>query len=370
MRSRITCPRIRFALGALIGVSLFPGQTVVAATIVINNLDGAGEGFNDPTSVAPVGGNLGITLGAQRLNVFDRAAAVWGAALNSDVTIVVRAKFDPQFCSATSAVLGSAGPRSIQRDFAGANEPGTWYVVALANKLAGFDLSVADDDIGTTFNSEVDDDPTCLGGIGWYYGLDHSQGGSVDLLAVVLHELGHGLGFLTLVDGSSGAEASGLPDIFEHFMLDTSTGKKWVDMTNAERATSAVNPNNVVWDGAAVAAASGFLFSGKIGANPMLFTPNPIRPGSSLSHWDTSATPNLLMEPNITFSLTDDLDLTEEAFVDIGWATEAKIPALSEWGLIVMAVLLLTAGTIVLSRKARLVPELTQTNGNRYRSHS
>ncbi len=350
MKSSITCPTIPFVLGALLTVSLLPERTVFAATIVINNLDGPGEGFNDPTSVAPVGGNLGVTLGAQRLNVFDRAAAVWGAALDSSVTIVVRAKFDPQFCNATSAVLGSAGPQSIQRDFAGANEPGTWYVVALANKLAGLDLDAAGDDIGATFNSDVDDDPACLGGIGWYYGLDHNQGGSIDLLAVLLHELGHGLGFLTLVDESTGSEAAGRPDIFEHFMLDTSTGKKWVDMSNAERAASAVNTSNVVWDGAAVAAASGFLFSGKIGENPLLFTPNPVRPGSSLSHWDTSATPNLLMEPNITFSLTDDLDLTEEAFVDIGWATTSNIPALSEKGVILMAALLLAAGTIVLRR--------------------
>ena len=38
-----------------------------AATITVVNMDGAGEGFNDPTPVAPVGGNPGTTLGAQRL---------------------------------------------------------------------------------------------------------------------------------------------------------------------------------------------------------------------------------------------------------------------------------------------------------------
>ncbi|MEO5932815.1 MAG: peptidase, partial [Duganella sp.] len=38
-----------------------------AAPLAIVNGDPAGFGFNDPTPVAPVGGNTGTTLGAQRL---------------------------------------------------------------------------------------------------------------------------------------------------------------------------------------------------------------------------------------------------------------------------------------------------------------
>jgi hypothetical protein len=41
-----------------------------AATITIINNNAAGVGFNDPTPVAPVGGNPGVTLGAQRLYIF------------------------------------------------------------------------------------------------------------------------------------------------------------------------------------------------------------------------------------------------------------------------------------------------------------
>ena len=37
-----------------------------AATIVVDNLDLPGEGFNDPTPAVPVGGNTGTTLGQQR----------------------------------------------------------------------------------------------------------------------------------------------------------------------------------------------------------------------------------------------------------------------------------------------------------------
>jgi hypothetical protein len=49
-----------------------------------------------------------------------------------------------------------------------------------------------------------------------------------------------------------------------------------------------------------------------------VYAPNPIESGSSVSHFDTAAEPNLLMEPFINSSLTN-VDLTQFAFVDIGW---------------------------------------------------
>ena len=55
-----------------------------------------------------------------------------------------------------------------------------------------------------------------------------------------------------------------------------------------------------------------------------LYAPNPVQPGSSKSHFDTSATPNLLMEPSITPDLESatDLDLTPALFEDIGWVLQ------------------------------------------------
>jgi hypothetical protein len=63
------------------------------------------------------------------------------------------------------------------------------------------------------------------------------------------------------------------------------------------------------------------------GANPFgrvyLFTPNPFQPGSSVSHWDVSATRNLLMEPSINSNLTHSVkppeDLTLPLLQDTGW---------------------------------------------------
>ncbi len=50
-----------------------------------------------------------------------------------------------------------------------------------------------------------------------------------------------------------------------------------------------------------------------------LYAPNPIEPGSSISHWDTTAFPNLLMEPNVSSDLSHGVDLTLPALRDIGW---------------------------------------------------
>jgi hypothetical protein len=361
------------------------------------------------------------------------------------------------------------------RDFAGAPLPATYYPVALANKLAGTDLQASTSDISMQFNSDLGK-PTCLAGSGWYYGLDNQHGALSDLVTVLLHEIGHGLGFLTQVSLDSGAEFLGRPDIYETRIFDTQTAKHWPDMKNAERMTSALNARHIVWDGAHVtqsapsflslgtplvrvttpasiagtlavgvaafgppffspgvsgilvaatdaadsngpsttdgcspfanaadvagkialidrgtclfvkkvknaqnAGAIGVLIadnaagappdglgssdatitipSGRItmadGANLranlsagvhvtmgvdltvragadasgrlLLFATNPLQPGSSISHWDSIAFPNLLMEPNINPDLPHDVDLTLPALLDLGW-TEQTVP--------------------------------------------
>lgn len=230
-----------------------------ATTITIVNTDSPGEGFNDPTPVAPVGGNSGTTLGAQRLNVFNFAAQIWAGILPSNVPILVEASFDPLTCSSTSGVLGAAGANEVEANFPNAPVANTWYPIALANKLANVDRSPGSNDIEATFNSELDDNATCLGGVGWYYGYDGNEGTAVDLLPVLLHELGHGLGFQTFTNLTTGEPLSGLTDIFARNIYDNTTAKHWNQMTNAERITSALNTGNVVWDGSVVTAAAGMI---------------------------------------------------------------------------------------------------------------
>lgn len=445
-------------LGAVAALIVAP-LPAPAATITIVNNDGGGEGFNDPTPATPVGGNPGTTVGAQRLFVFQTAAKIWGALLQSPIEIRVGAQFNPQTCTATSGVLGSAAPVGLNRNFPGAPFTNTWYHDALANKLSGTNLS-GSDDITAQFNSSVGG-TACLT-VGWYYGIDGNEGSQIELLPVVLHELGHGLGFSTQTNGQTGALFMSFPCAFDRFLLGTATGLHWNQMTAAQRVTSALSCNGLVWDGplttaraltylgskpllhvnAPPAAAGDYevgqasfgpplnssgltgdvvlandgvgvttngcepivnVVAGKIvlvdrgtcaftvkvknaqeagaigvvvadsaagcpptglgGADPtitipsvrvtladgnklkanltgqnatmivdpskhagadasghvLMFAPNPFQSGSSVSHWDTSPTPDLLMEPAINTSLSNDPDLTIQAFGDLGW---------------------------------------------------
>lgn len=447
------------------------------AKITIINIDAPGTGLNDPTAATPVGGNTGTTLGQQRLIAFQAAADIWGHLLDSGVEIRVQASMSALSCDANSATLASSGPTQIFSDFpvisSGVNVPGTWYPSALANKMAGKVVSTSNpNDIRTTFNSNLGGS-NCLSGVGWYYGLDDNPGSNIDLITVLLHELGHGFGFLTFVDLNTGNESGGVPDIFERNIIDGTTGKTWSAMTAPERAASALNGRRVAWNGArgntaassllvpgtplavvnspstiggklAVgtasfgpqltvsgvtgnvvlatdpsdtagasttdacspltnasaiagnialvdrgsclfvikakncqnAGATAVLVADNVGDSPpaglggtdatitipvvritmadgatlkanlasgvnvtlgidtsqlagadpsgrvLLFATNPIQPGSSISHWDTVASPDLLMEPNINPDLTHNVDLTLPALRDIGWFSD------------------------------------------------
>jgi len=293
-----------------------------ATTITIQNNDAAGIGFNDTTAVSPVGGNTGTTLGAQRLALFEYAANIWASVIDSSVPIVVAATFDALTCTSTGATLGSAGATTVWRNFTNAPQSNTWYPVALANSLAGTDLDTSRADITARFSYRIDQG--CLSGrTGFYYGFDGQASSSqIDFLPVLLHEIGHGLGFsVGPTSGSSGARASSSPSVFESYVYDNVTGMTWAQMsTDAERAASALRDGQVAWNGSqATAAARPYLTAGLDSASrPLLYTPSTFVSGSSVSHWDTRATPNLLMEPSLNAGLSG-VDITGSFLADIGW---------------------------------------------------
>jgi hypothetical protein len=306
-----------------------------AATLTIQVMDAAGTGFNDPAPFTPIGGNNATTLGAARLNVFTQAARLWGKLINSPVNIVVEASFTPLSCSATTGELGSAGPLWVFHDFPGAPLAGVFYPAALADALSGQNLA-GKDDITAQFNSTVNGTPGCLGGSYFYYGFDHQLTGHndgrsyvADLLGVVLHELGHGLGFVSIVDqngmGVTGTDNVTRLGVYEQFVYEESLSMFWPQMSAAQRAQSEIGQSTagnavLVWNAPQVNGNLARLTQGlSAGGHLKLYTPSTYDASSSVSHWDSSATPDLLMEPRYSSTTGDHTDMTTCALYDMGW---------------------------------------------------
>src|SRR3546814_9452424 len=82
----------------------------------------------------------------------------------------------------------------------------------------------------------------------FYLGLDgNTPAGQVNFLDVVMHEFGHGLGFQNFENEANGTFLAGVQDIYSTFTFDNSTGKRWTEMSDAERQASALNFGKVIF---------------------------------------------------------------------------------------------------------------------------
>jgi len=228
--------------------------------------------------------------------------------------VVVDAAMNALGGDGSGAVLGMAGASAVVRDFTGAPLASTWYPIGLANQLANQDLNGGTAEIDATFNGDVDN-PTVLGATDWYYGFDGNAGIDIDFVSVVLHELGHGLGFFDMVDPGTGAWLSGFPDVYGRNLFYSGVGQ-FPNLSNGQRLT-ALTSNSVYWNGTKVI--------GDAGGQVAIFAPSPYQSGSSISHWSTSISPDQLMEPYYT-GPSGDPGFAIAALQDLGWDLGAGIP--------------------------------------------
>lgn len=322
-------PTEKFSL--LLLIALLFSQTANATQITIVNSDGANEGFNDTTPTTPAAGNTATTLGAQRLRVFQFAASIWEAIIDSDIEILVDAQFDPLTCSTTSAVLGAAGAMTVSRDFPNAPISNTWYAIALANSLEGSDMSTWED-ISATFNSDIDNNNNCLNGYNWYYGLDGNRPpNTIELLSVVMHEIGHGLGFQTFVNLGTGSKLFQKNDTYMLNLEDHSSGRIWSNMNNQQRVQSAKDTADLHWTGPNVTSRIAEFTGGVNQGHIRQYAPSIIDFGSSVSHFSTAMAPNELMEPFDT-GPKQGPGLAIQLFQDMGWNTFSSfVPIISQF---------------------------------------
>jgi cysteine-rich repeat protein len=292
--------------------------TADAAEVTIVNRDRPGEGLNDRTPVAPVGGNPGVTRGAQRLLALEHAARLWGNQLGSEVDIRIAASFASLPCDAARAVLGRAAPTTLHRDFPGAPRLATWYPPALANRIAGRDLNPGTDDVEAEFNSAIG--TTCVFPRRWYFGFDALPAGDqTDFVTVALHELAHGLGMLWVGDLDGGGRLLDVEDVYATGLEDHRTGRLFPAMSDADRALAVISATNLHWVGTGTVGASDVLTAGRDPSGHVeMHAPALVEVGSSVSHFSRALAPDQLMEPVYT-GPNHDVGLARALLADLGW---------------------------------------------------
>ena len=199
---------------------------------------------------------------------FQAAVDIWSANFASTVPVTIDATWTR---IAAFGVLGSARPGSYFASFDQAPDSSLWYPSALANALAGKDLDPKQSEIVIQVNSLAE----------WNTrndGISHPN--EYDLQSVFLHEMGHGLGFLSTdsYDSFFGYGSIDQPTPFDAY-VQVEDGRRLSDLPTPSIELGKALTSTLVWNGALGIAANG-------GSKPLLYTPAKYEEGSSVSHLD------------------------------------------------------------------------------------
>lgn len=255
-------------------------------------------------------------------SAFEYAMSIWETHLESVIPVAIEANW----VGLDSRVLGSAGPTLVANIPTGQQDQDTWYTVAQASAMTGRDTksegSVTDEyDIIININCEFTD---------WYFGQDADPPPKFyDFVTVVLHEIGHGIGFIGSMAANNdnrtakwGVRDSGIPLIYDRF----SEEGDGISLLNENIYT---NPSSQLYD-ALTGSDDGVFFDGidanmvNSGSPVRLYTPFPWDPGSSYSHLDQNTfgdTDNALMRPELDsqFSIHTPGPVMCGMLSDMGW---------------------------------------------------
>ncbi|MEX2463721.1 MAG: T9SS type A sorting domain-containing protein, partial [Balneolaceae bacterium] len=239
-------------------------------------------------------------------DAFEYALSIWSAHLRSDVSIRINAVWK-EFESGDDGrtTLGGAAPSRVVQ-LAGIGKPDTWYSIAHLSALSGQPIRDQIEDL----NHDINVNMNC-GFENWYFGIDgNTPEELVDFVTVVMHEIGHGIGFIGSADGSgdNGAASIGfgtppIPTIFDRFVVDQESNYL-IDPIHYE------NPSSDLFD-ALIGKKGGIFFDGdevnhtllsEQAERGKLYSPEEYRKGSTYSHVDQdtfTGTLNALMRPRI-----------------------------------------------------------------------
>ena len=240
-------------------------------------------------------------------SVVDAAVADWNDVLVTSSSGPVHISFDwTDLSQSLPGTLGFAGPTGFFR-----RSDGLYYPVALANNLDRRDYTPGSPEIEVTISSYFYNRSG-----GWFVDATNTSVPSnrLDLYATVLHEIGHGLGFLGSAERRNGVDRlQSPPDRYD--TLVRYEGSRLVDLPNS---------------GALLTSQNLFIDIGG-GVLHELYAPSQFFNGSSYSHFDEltyqSGQPGSLMTPALGSGETERvIDApTLGVLIQSGWQSEVEL---------------------------------------------
>jgi hypothetical protein len=213
------------------------------------------------------------------------AVDVWSENFSSTVPVNINITWGR---AANYGILAAASAKSNYANFPNAPDKTLYYSAALANALSGKDLDTTKPEMEITITSDAP----------WYYGIDGKcPPKSYDLESVILHEMGHGLGFISgnYYDSFSGFGRIDQPTIFDAY-VQLPDGRRLADMPSPALETGKALTSTLFWSGENTVKANK-------GVKPLLYSPAIYEVGSSISHLDektfSQSGDNAVMTPNL-----------------------------------------------------------------------
>ncbi|HEU5289897.1 MAG TPA: T9SS type A sorting domain-containing protein [Cyclobacteriaceae bacterium] len=242
---------------------------------------------------------------------FQAAVDIWASLISSPVVIRIEARWRTDLAS---NVLGSALYTSAYANFKGAQKLNVYYPVAIAEKITGTELNDGEPDLFANFNSNFT----------WHLDPNTPPPASPapathDLKTVVLHEIGHGLGFAgtffttaTATTADWGLNDTELPISYD-VPIGTGFGANLIETNDSPSADlrSHLIGNNL-------------FFSSILDGTVKLYAPTTFSSGSSISHVDENTYNggvNALMTPQIAArEQIQSPGIALNMLKDIGWS--------------------------------------------------
>ena len=277
-----------------------------------------GLGFANPTVVGST------TVGQLRRDSVTAATQYWGTILDGRGT--TNLNFDTSLNQSGNGLLAQFGPAQLS-NIDGTFQNGGMYQAARTNQHP--------------FPGSNDGNGQFNFGHGWNYVGQTPNSSNFDMVTVAIHEIGHGLGFLSFTDfdgtGLNG-RSLGSPDLYSVFDKYIQRGNgTGGGLLNTDISSSGygsfTGPVSTLTNGNN--ATTGLFFGGPLtrevrGGPAPLYAPNTYQSGSSTSHVNDS---NAVMNPSVAPNTVKRLQNYEIAMMmDIGWNQYNWNGSSGNWG--------------------------------------